>query len=259
MFRRQWLLWAYLALTVVFIGFFVGPVVIKTTTLGIVVGTLVVTVGAALIAFFPAYLLAGVLANIMPAPPAVRVMAQLSSYILAAMPSIILGVIGFLVFCNLLGLGWSMLSAMLTLLLLLYPTMVTAFLQVLAPLRERYLQHAKACGVGPLEFQFRLMLKMNRKQLFEVFVLGWATSLGDTAAVMLTCGALTGFPSSLLDSVRLINYHIYILAMDTPGGMIEAKSLSLLLLLALVSILVLPRVALVVYQKRTARSAQGWA
>ncbi len=255
MLRKRWLLWLYLLLTIFVISFFIGPVIVKTTTLGIVVGTIIVTVGAALLAFLPAYMMAGVLAGILPMPKPVKMITELSAYLLAAMPSIILGVIGFLVFCNYLGFGWSMLSAMLTLLLLLYPTMITAFLQILVPLRQRYLILAKGFGVKPLEFQFGLLLKMKRKEMIEVFILGWATSLGDTAAVMLTCGALTDFPTSMMDSVRLINYQIYILAMETPGGMLEAKSLSFLLLIALIIILVLPRIALSIHQ----RKAQGVA
>lgn len=244
MLKNQWLLWLNLMLTAVMLASFVAPLTLETTTAGIVVGTLFTTVGAVLIAAVPAYLMGGVLSGILKAPGWMRQLVFLSAYVLAGMPSIIIGIIGFLVFCNLLGFGWSMLSAMLTLLLLLYPTMVTAFTQMLTPLGNRYTLLARSTGVGPVEFQFRMVPKLFPKEITEVLVLGWATSLGDTAAVMLTCGALTEFPQSVMDSVRLLNYHIYLLAMEIPGGMVEARTLSLLLILFLLILLALPRIAI---------------
>ncbi len=240
---KQWVLWLYLLLTASIISIFLKPLFFEHTTLGILVGTVITTVGAVLLAAFPAYLIAGAMAGIIRLPNWLQTMTTVSVYILAGMPSIILGIIGFLLFCNALGFGWSMLSAMLTLLLLLYPTLVTAFSQMLRPFNDRYGKAAESFGVHPLELLFRLSPAYQKGKILDVLILGWATSLGDTAAVMLTCGALTGFPESIMDSVRLLNYHIFLLAMEIPGGMPEARSLSLLLIMFLLFLFILPRVA----------------
>ncbi|RUM41156.1 MAG: hypothetical protein DSY80_09245 [Desulfocapsa sp.] len=239
--KTQWSLWLYLLMTISILATFFKPLVFEHTTVGILVGTIITTVGAVLFAALPAYLVAGVLAGIIRLPTWLSSITAISVYILAGMPSIILGIIGFLLFCNTLGFGWSMLSAMLTLLLLLYPTLVTAFSQLLRPFNQVYGKAAQSYGVGPLEFLFRLSPAYQKGKILEVLVLGWATSLGDTAAVMLTCGALTGFPESIFDSVRLLNYHIFLLAMDIPGGMPEARSLSLLLIIFLLFLFITPR------------------
>jgi phosphate transport system permease protein len=240
---KQWVLWLYLLMTASIITAFFRPLEFEHTTLGILVGTVITTVGAVLLAALPAYLVAGVMAGIIRLPNWLQSMTAVSVYILAGMPSIILGIIGFLLFCNALRFGWSMLSAMLTLLLLLYPTLVTAFSQMLRPFNERFGKAAESFGVGPLEFLFRLAPAYQKDKIVDVLILGWATSLGDTAAVMLTCGALTSFPESIMDSVRLINYHIFLLAMEVPGGMPEARSLSLLLIIFLLFLFIVPRVA----------------
>jgi|GEM_PF-2774940 len=241
--RQRWLLGLYLLLTVSIIATFFKPLQFEHTTLGIIVGTIFVTVGAVLIAALPAYLIAGVMAGIVRLPSWLQSLTAVSVYILAGMPSIILGIIGFLLFVNTLGFGWSMLSAMLTLIMLLYPTLVTAFSQLLRPFNERYGKAAKSFGIGPLEFLFRLSPAYQKGKILDALILGWATSLGDTAAVMLTCGALTGFPTSIMDSVRLLNFHIFLLAMDIPGGMPEARSLSLLLIIFLLFLFITPRLA----------------
>jgi phosphate transport system permease protein len=228
-------------LTVSIIATFFKPLQFEHTTAGIIVGTIITTVGAVLIAALPAYLVAGVMAGIIRLPNWLQSITSVSVYILAGMPSIILGVIGFLLFVNALGFGWSMLSAMLTLILLLYPTLVTAFSQILRPFNQRYGMAAKSFDVGPLEFLFRLSPTYQKGKIIDSLILGWATSLGDTAAVMLTCGALTAFPESIMDSVRLINFHIFLLAMDIPGGMPEARSVSLLLIIFLLFLFLTPR------------------
>lgn len=240
---RQWILWLYLLMTMSIIATFIKPLHFEHTTAGIIVGTIITTVGAVLLAALPAYLVAGVLAGIVRLPGWLQSLTLISVYILAGMPSIILGIIGFLLFCNALGFGWSMLSAMLTLLLLLYPTLVTAFSQMLKPFNKRYGTAAASFGVGPLEFLFRLSPAYQKGKIVDVLILGWATSLGDTAAVMLTCGALTAFPESIMDSVRLLNFHVYLLAMEVPGGMPEARSLSLLLIIFLLCLFIVPRIA----------------
>ncbi len=241
--RQRWILWLYLLLTVSIIATFFKPLHFEHTTAGIIVGTIITTVGAVLIAALPAYLVAGVMAGIIRLPNWLQSITAVSVYILAGMPSIILGIIGFLLFVNALGFGWSMLSAMLTLILLLYPTLVTAFSQILRPFNQRYGKAAKSFGVTPLEFLFSMSPRYQKGKILDSLILGWATSLGDTAAVMLTCGALTTFPESIMDSVRLINFHIFLLAMDIPGGMPEARSLSLLLIIFLLFLFVVPRLA----------------
>ena len=239
--RQRWVLWLYLLLTASIVISFIKPLQFEYTTAGIIVGTIITTVGAVVISALPAYLVAGVMAGIIRLPYWLQSMTSVSVYILAGMPSIILGIIGFLLFCNTLGFGWSMLSAMLTLILLLYPTLVTAFSQLLRPFNQRYGMAAKSFDVGPLEFLFRMSPAYQKGKILDALILGWATSLGDTAAVMLTCGALTDFPQSIMDSVRLLNFHIFLLAMDIPGGMPEARSLSLLLIIFLLFLFVTPR------------------
>ncbi len=240
---KRWILWLYMLMTVSIIATFIRPLQFEYTTSGIIVGTIITTVGAVLISALPAYLIAGVMADIIRLPKWLQSLTSVLVYILAGMPSIILGVIGFLLFSNTLGFGWSMLSAMLTLTMLLYPTLVTAFSHLLRPFNQRYGMAARSFGVGPLEFLFRMSPAYQKGKILEALVLGWATSLGDTAAVMLTCGALTSFPDSIMDSIRLLNYHIFLLAMDIPGGMPEARSLSLLLIIFLLFLFITPRLA----------------
>jgi phosphate transport system permease protein len=231
----------YALLTISLVLTFTGKLVFSRTTAGVFVGTLIATVGATIVATVPAYLLAGILAGVFRVPAWVERFALMICYVLAGMPSIILGVIGFIVFCHWLGFGWSLLSAILTLVLVLFPNLIAAFVQLLKPISGRYQELARSLSIGPLEFMFRSVPRYKAAEMGELLIFGWTRALGDTAAVMLTCGTLLDMPKSVFDSVRLLNYHIYLLAMEVPGGMREARSLSFLVIVGLFVLLFAPR------------------
>lgn len=232
----------YLTLTAMIIGsLYSGTLTLEQTPFSVVVGT-VISIGLSLfLAAIPAYVLAACVAGIIPAPRWAINMTQYTSYLIAGMPSILIGVIGFLVFCKWMGLGWSLLASILTLNLLLFPTLLTAFIQLLTPIKENYLDVAKSYRISLPRFLFILIPKLYPKQLTEIMTFGVSRGLGDTAAIMLTSGALLDMPSSLMDSVRILNFHIYLLAMEVPGGMTEAKTLSLWVVVIIFGLLFLPR------------------
>lgn len=244
----------YVLLTASILASFYGELRFDVTTGGVVVGTLIATVGSVVVSALPAYVMAGALVGLFPIPRQVRRATLTLCYVMAGMPSIVIGVIGFLVFAHWLGFGWSLLSAILTLLLLLLPTLTTAFVQILTPVYYRYSELARAMSITPLEFAFRSVPRYCNRQIVDTLVFGWTRALGDTAAVMLTCGALLDMPSSLLDSVRLLNYHIFLLAMDIPGGMPEARALSFLLIIILFILLMVPRLFLCSHGSQPSRN-----
>ena len=232
----------YLLLTVLIVAsLFSGQLVLTQTPWSVVVGTVICIVLSLLLATLPAYVLAACVVGIVPAPKWVINLTQYIAYLVAGMPSILIGVIGFQVFCRWMGLGWSLLASILTLNLLLFPTLLTAFIQLLQPVGDKYLDLAKSYRISLAGFLFLLIPKLYRKQMLEILTFGMSRGLGDTAAIMLTSGALLEMPSSLFDSVRLLNFHIYMLAMEVPGGMNEAKTLSLWVVVIIFSLLFIPR------------------
>ncbi len=231
----------YALLTVSILVVLWGDLTLDRTPAAVFVGTLIATCGAVVLAAVPAWIVAGGLTGILYLPSWLMVFASGIAYVLAGMPSIIIGVIGLLVFSGWMGLGWSLISAMLTLVLLLFPALITAFVQLLEPMKKQYIELARNLRMGPVEFLFVMVPRLRFAQIIELLVFGWTRALGDTAAVMLTCGALLEMPSSLTDSVRMLNYHIYLLAMDVPGGMPEARSVSLIVIAGIFLLLFLPR------------------
>lgn len=237
--RSNGLLFLYVALNVAFVLSFVGAFSLHRTPISILVGTLLVTVGSVAVAVVPAYLMAGVLSGILRFSPRVERLVAFSVYLLAGMPSIFYGIVGFVLFCQVLGMGWSILSASLTLALMLVPLLITAFVQILGPMNAQYRQLVRSLDIAMPAFLFLLIPRHRLRSLLGTLQLSWSRAIAETAAVMLTCGVVLDMPRSAYDSVRVLSYHIYILAMDEPGGMPEAKTLSMLLVLVLVALNVL--------------------
>lgn len=221
------------------------PMVLEKTPMSIVVGTLIATIGGTMITIFPSYLIMGMMIGIIKISTNYLNLLKHVIYILSSIPSIIIGVIGFTVFSNWLGFGWSLLSATLTLMLLLFPIMTISLFQVVNPFVSKYFDLAKSLHVSKNEFLFVIIPTMKKFELMEVMSLSWARALGDTAAVMLTCGTLLEMPNSPFDSIRLLNYHIYLLAMEEPGGMPEAKTLSFIVLITIFIIMLVPRLFII--------------
>ena len=232
---RNSLLLLYVLFNVAFLICFVGVFSLHRTPASILVGTLLITVGSVCLAFIPAYLMAGVLSGILRFSPRIERLVSFSVYLLAGMPSIFYGIVGFVLFCQILGMGWSILSASLTLALMLIPLLITGFVQILGPMNVQYQHLVRSLDIGTLAFLFRLIPRFRLRSLLGTLQLSWSRAIAETAAVMLTCGVVLDMPRSAYDSVRVLSYHIYLLAMDEPGGMPEAKTLSMLLVVVLVA------------------------
>ena len=234
--RRNGLLFLCILFTAVFLSCFVGVFSVQHTPLSLVLGTVYVAVGSVVVALLPAYLMAGVLSQALKFAPWLHRLISYAVFLLAGMPSIIYGVIGFALFCQLLGFGWSILSATLTLALMLVPTLATGLVQVFKPMVDRFEPLNRTLGIGPASFLFFWIPKLRGPSILALMQLGWSRAVADTAAVMLTCGVVMEMPLSVYDSVRVISYHIYLLAMEEPGGLPEARTLSMLLVVVLIAL-----------------------
>lgn len=223
----KYLLFILLALyLMVFIGLWPDIWTFEKTTWGIITGTIGTILLTITFSIIPGFLGGSIQSGLFPLPGLLKKSVELCIHLMISMPSVLIGVAGFLFFSQLMGLGWSVASASMTLSLIMIPVLILGFSQVISNCQRTYRELNRSLGIGPVEFLLRILPVIKRKELSECLLLGVARSLGDTAAVMLTCGAVTDMPESVFDSVRILNYHIYLLAMETPGGMPEAKSLA---------------------------------
>jgi len=138
--------------------------------------------------------------------------------LLAAIPSIIYGLVGNGLFCVALGFGYSVLSGALTLALMIAPFLIKTFYESLQVVSEKYQVHAASLRFSRARFVFSVLLPSALPGLLIGFMLGLGRALAETAALLFTSGYSMRYPGTVFDSGRVLSVHIYDLSMNVVGG-----------------------------------------
>lgn len=156
--------------------------------------------------------------------------------LLASVPSIVFGLFGMTFFCQVLGLGFSILSGGLTLACMILPILVRTTLSAMESLPPDYRSASAALGLTKTTTLLTVLLPVAMPGILVGVTLGVGRALSETAALIFTSGYSTRWPQSLEDSGRALSVHIYDLAMNVPNGSANASA-SALVLLALILVI----------------------
>jgi phosphate transport system permease protein len=133
---------------------------------------------------------------------------------LASVPSIVMGLFGFALFVEAMGIGLSMLSAALALALLMLPIVMRATEEAIRAV-PRYIRWG-SYGMGATKWQTvsRVVLPASAPRVITGIVLATGRAVGETAVVFYTMGQAINVPVSPLESGRPMTVHLYLLAVD---------------------------------------------
>jgi phosphate transport system permease protein len=172
---------------------------------------------------------------------------------LAAIPSIIFGLFGFLFFVIQLGWGWSILSGSLTLAAMILPTIIRTAEESLRSVPISYREISYALGASRWQTVTKAVLPTALPGIVTGIVLSVGRSIGETAAVIFTAGSSLRLPASLFDPVRTLPVHFYILAREGIS-MQKAYSTAAILVLA---VLLIDSLAYYLLYRFTSRATRG--
>jgi phosphate transport system permease protein len=133
---------------------------------------------------------------------------------LAGVPSIILGLFGFVLFVMKLGLGWSVLSGGLSLAIMVLPTIIRTSEEAIKAVPQAYRTVCYSLGLSKWQGITRVVLPSALPGITTGVMLSVGRSLGETAVLLFTAGAALRTPASLFDSGRTMAVHFYILARE---------------------------------------------
>jgi phosphate transport system permease protein len=215
----------------------IGPVILSTVLL----------IGVQTAAVFPIAMGMGIfLAEFTAGRERLGTIVRWSLDIQAGIPSIVFGLFGNAFFCEILGLGFSIVAGGLTLACMVLPIAVRAVDEGLRALPIQHRLSAAALGFSRVAIIFKVLIPAAAPALVTGMVLGTTRALSETAALVFTSGYVARTPTSLLDSGRALSVHILDLSMNVGGadGMAQASSLVLLIMLGVLSLVVgiLPRI-----------------
>lgn len=151
---------------------------------------------------------------------------------LASVPSIVMGLFGYALFVEAMGLGLSMVSAALALALLMLPIVMRTTEEAIRAV-PRYIRWG-AYGLGATKWQVvsKIVLPSAFGRIATGIVLAIGRAIGETAVVLYTMGQAINLPISPLDSGRPMTGHLYLLAND--GINMNAAYGTALLLMAII-------------------------
>jgi phosphate transport system permease protein len=139
---------------------------------------------------------------------------RFGSECLAGVPSIILGLFGFVLFVLKLGFGWSVLSGALTLAIMVLPIIIRTSEEAIKAVPQDYRSACYSLGMSQWQTVTRIVLPSALPGITTGIMLSVGRSLGETAVLLFTAGAALRTPVSLFDSGRTMAVHFYILARE---------------------------------------------
>jgi phosphate transport system permease protein len=144
---------------------------------------------------------------------------RIAARMLAGVPSIVYGLLGLGLFVLFLNLGFSLLSASLTLSLLTLPIIISASEEALRSVPLSYREAALALGATKWQTVKLAVLPYALPGIMTASILGLSRAAGETAPIMITGVAyyLPRIPSSIFDQFMALPYHIFAMSTQSPN------------------------------------------
>ncbi|WP_433446615.1 phosphate ABC transporter permease PstA [Peptoniphilus sp.] len=139
---------------------------------------------------------------------------RLATETLAGIPSIVYGLFGMLFFGIKLKMGFSVISGVLTVSIMILPIIMRATEEALKSIHPSIRQGSFALGAGKLRTIFRVVLPIAIPGILSGIILSIGRVVGETAALMYTLGTATSLPTSLSSSSRTLALHMYVLSSE---------------------------------------------
>lgn len=186
-----------------------------------IVGTFYLVLGAIAIAL-PIGVCAGIYLTEYKREGKITKIVRTGADLLNGTPSIVFGLFGFAFFVLYLKFGFSLIAGQITLAFMIIPTILRTTEEALKSVPEAIREGSLALGATKWETIRRVVLPPAAPGILTGTVLGIGRAAGETAPIMLTAVTFSSiFPSSIMEPVNALPYHLFTLATNIPGE--EAK------------------------------------
>ena len=172
---------------------------------------------------------------------------------LAAVPSIVFGLLGLAVFINVFGVPRSTpLVGALVLALMTLPTIIIASRAALQSVPPSIREAALGVGASPLQTQLHHVLPLALPGIMTGAIIGMARALGESAPLLMIgmIAFIVDVPHGITDSATVLPVQIYLWADSPERGFVERTSAAILVLLGF---MVLMNLAAVMLRRRFER------
>lgn len=190
-----------------------------------IIGTVLLIIGSMAVAL-PMGIMAAIYLNEYAGETRFTWLIEMAINNLAGTPSVVFGLFGLALFVKYFGFGPSILSASLTLSLLIIPVIIRSSEEALIAVPKEYRESSLALGVSKWQTTRHVVLPAAIPGIVTGSILSIGRVAGETAPILLTGAAyfLPRLPDSVFSQFMALPYHLFVLA--TSGTNI-AKTLPL--------------------------------
>ncbi|GAB6058504.1 PstC family ABC transporter permease [Desulfonatronum parangueonense] len=181
------------------------------------------------------------------APGRIRGLFLAMIHYMTSIPTVIYGFVSVFLLVPLMrqwfdrGTGFSLLTAMLVLTLLILPTIVLVFHATLREVDRSSRITCASLGFSRPSYIRHVLLPLSRRGLLIAVILGFGRAVGDTLISLMLAGNAPMVPGSPLDSIRTLTAHIaLVVATDSQSTFyhsVFASGLILFLIMILINLI----------------------
>lgn len=185
-----------------------------------IAGTVLLIVGSMAVAL-PLGIMAAIYLNEYAGESRTTWLIEMAINNLAGTPSVVFGLFGLALFVKYFGFGPSLISASLTLSLLVIPVIIRSSEEALLAVPNEYRESSLALGISKWETIRHVVLPAAIPGIITGAILSIGRVAGETAPILLTGAAyfLPRLPNSIYSQFMALPYHLFVLA--TAGTNIE--------------------------------------
>jgi phosphate transport system permease protein len=216
-----------------------------------IIGTLQLTVGSILFAL-PLGMFAGIYLSEYAGDNKITKFIRAGIDNLNGTPSIIFGLFGVVFFLLFVGLPRSLLVGILTLGLMILPTIIRTTEEAVKAIPQSFREGSLALGSSKFQGILKIVVPAAIPGIVTGAVLGMGRSAGETAPIMFTAvrSHSTFITFSLLNPVMALTYHLFRLSGEVTGGLERAAGTALTLLLLVLVLYSFAFIIRIRYEKR---------
>ncbi|MDD3247852.1 MAG: phosphate ABC transporter permease PstA [Methanosarcina sp.] len=178
-----------------------------------IVGTLTLILGSMAVAL-PMGIMAAIYLNEYAGDTRITWIIEMAINNLAGTPSVVFGLFGLAMFVKYFGFGPSILSASLTLSLLILPVIIRSSQEALITVPKEYRESSLALGISKWQTIRHVVLPAAIPGIITGSILSIGRVAGETAPILLTGAAyyLPRLPDSIYSQFMALPYHLFVLA-----------------------------------------------
>lgn len=197
--------------------------------LAMIVSTMMVTVGALIIAVPLGIACAAYLADV--ANPRIREIIKPVIEILAGIPSVVIGFLGIIVVGPLIAKlfhipnGLNAVNGSLLLAVMSLPTIISISEDAIVSVPQEFKNASLALGANHWQTLIRVTIPSAMSGIIASVMLGMGRAIGETMTVLMACGNAPAMPGGFFDSVRTMTATIAIELGETVQGSVHYHAL----------------------------------